>query len=477
MNTKVKEFIERMGNVIVDNPKSTILGSIICTLFGVYAYRRKRKADVEAYRRKRKADAEAYEKKKKADAEADSKKRQNEVVCSVLESLGKNLCKRLDDDDVWRSLRRRSSSNDYYNDSYCTVGDDYTADVDMYRGRSSDDLFKDPTHSDGARWIVDGYMTVGLVNLLAAGAGAGKSTMMLQIALAVKKGERPEFLPPDCCKSVKLHVEYYRLEVYKGEITGKYGDDRKVPKESGIHGYWLQDLPAKTVPGFISHLKGMVEHLTEDTLVCIDPATKLDNYSHNEFIRGVEEAMEIARRRAHVQLTILASIHLDEVVNWKSINLTDIKGGDRAAQQAGSVTVLRPERRENEGYHFIKCLKEPKGYPKPFEGNVLVCKMVKKLDGEDVKYLHLQYDSIVAESKALPEKPTKRQDDENDYNSPSKPPAQKMTPEIEGIIKNGYINKLTYKGIAEDVKTQTGKEFSPEYLGKYIKNQPYYVKR
>ena len=452
----MKEFLRKCDHWVDENPKKTILGVVAAAataVFGVWGYKKKREAD----------------------ADAKIRVRQNAVVCLSFELLGKRFVEMMDDE---RRIRRRprGCSDDYYSDEYSTNdGDEYNSygGVCLYRGRTSTELFSRTAHEDHEGWIVEGYMRVGMVNLLAAGAGAGKTTLMTQIALATDKGARPEFLPTNCCDSVKLRVVYYRLENFANELHGKYGDG-KVLKESGIEWVLPEDLREKNVPGLVAHLKGVAGHLTGDALVCIDPATKLENYNHKDFIRGVEEAMEIAKTSSHAQLTIIASIHLDEIEDWKPINLTDIKGGDGAVQQAGSVTALRKERREREGYRFLQCMKEPKGHPQPFNGDVLVCKMVEELEG--VKYLHLQYDSIVPESKALPEKPTKRQDDENDDCQPQtkKPSAEKWNQEIAGIVQEDYESGMTCKDIVADVYNKTAVEFSPDYMGKIIRKQPYY---
>ena len=89
------------------------------------------------------------------------------------------------------------------------------------QGISSEELFnRQPT--ERSKWIVDGYMKVGLVNLLVAASSVGKSILMMQIALATAKGVRPEFLPDTSCASVKLKVYYYRLEDFADELEGKY---------------------------------------------------------------------------------------------------------------------------------------------------------------------------------------------------------------------------------------------------------------
>lgn len=120
-------------------------------------------------------------------------------------------------------------------------------------GISSEELFnRQPT--ERSKWIVDGYMKVGLINLLVAGSGVGKSILMMQIALATAKGVRPEFLPDTSCASVMLKVYYYRLEDFADELEGKYDSGNEF-KGFGITWYLPEDLPQFSLEGLLEHLK------------------------------------------------------------------------------------------------------------------------------------------------------------------------------------------------------------------------------
>lgn len=339
-------------------------------------------------------------------------------------------------------------------------------EIDL-RPLSSEELFNRTPCGDNSKWIVDGYMKVGLVNLLVAGASIGKSNFMTQIALAVAKGEKLEFLPEECSPSVKLPVIYYRLEDFAGELEGKYGKGL-VFAGSGIKWYMSRRFSQNNLTGFVEQLQRFASSLTEDTLICIDPATKLDGYNHSAFIKGVEEAMAIARSKGFV-LTILASIHLDEIKDWNVLTLDSIKGGDQAIQKAGSVTAIRRER-NGDDYRFLQCLKEPKGSDKPFNGDVLVCKKVQKELDENNKYLHYEFVTLKKEGKARPEKSKLQHDDTQGDSSqqPSYPPAQKITADVEAIIIEGLQKRWNYADIAKDIQKRTKKTLSPEYLGKYI---------
>lgn len=329
-------------------------------------------------------------------------------------------------------------------------------------GISSNELFSSCSTEPDDIWIVDGYMAKGLVNLLVAGGGKGKSILMTQIALAVAKGERPEFLPDTCQKSCKQPVVFYRIEHFPNELKGKYGEG-KVFEGSGINWVLPENLSSKTLSGFLEHLYGLAQKISSDALVCADPATKLDGYNHEDFIRGVEEAQEIAKANGHT-LTILASIHADETEDWKPFSSCNIKGGDKGFQQAGSAAVLRKERRGEE-YRYLQCLKEPKGSPKPFDGKFLVMKKEKtQLDSKN-SYLHFVHVDTKEEAEALPPKP-KAQAADTAPTAPApkkKAPNQKVTLEMAQKMMEMHAKGKTQDEIAKEL------EVCPKTVSTYLK--------
>ena len=298
---------------------------------------------------------------------------------------------------------------------------------------STEDLFSRP-RNHSTNWIVDGYAKPGQVTMLVAGSGIGKSILLTSIALAVAKGNRPEFLPETCCASVKQKVVFYRLEDFNGELVGKYGEG-SIFKDTHIQWVLPEDLPNTTLASFIQHLKKMASYLKEDTVVFVDPATKLGGYNHKDFIKGLEAAQETAKANG-ITLTPVFAAHHDEIKEWKHLTPEDIKGGDIAIQQAGAVIAFRMERTAGNEYRFIQCLKEPKGQPKPFPEGVLVCKKVKEVLDENNSYIHFQYVEIKPEEKALPLKPKPQADDIKSAspNLPKKAPNQKLGAEEDLLL-------------------------------------------
>lgn len=244
-------------------------------------------------------------------------------------------------------------------------------------------------------WFVEGFVAIGLVNWLLGGAGVGKSIFMVQIAVAVSSGTRIDFLPEDRHIPRKTQVVFYRIEEFDNEYSGKYGNG-EILERSGIKWRNRNKLSALNYQGLVDDLKQMVETISEDTLVCIDPVTKLPDFDAGKFAEEAEILMNRAKEKGFC-LTFLCSAHLDEKEPWKSVTTVDIRGGDRLIQTAGSAFAIRKEKTD-ETSRYLKSLKPPKGYAG--EDNVLVCKLVS---GDN--YPHAEYVGHKSEAEALPLKP------------------------------------------------------------------------
>ena len=293
---------------------------------------------------------------------------------------------------------------------------------------------------------------------MTAVSGVGKSILLVEIALAAAKGIRPEFLPDTCCASIKQDVVYYRIEDYLGELEGKYGKG-KVFDGADLKWVLPDELGSRTLDGLLWHIKQLARQLEHDTVICIDPATKLDGYRHEVCIKGLEEAQRIALERG-VTLTPIVAAHNDEINDWKHLSSSDIKGGDKGIQQAGAVIALRNESTADGECRFIQCLKEPKGCPNPYPNEVLVCKKVKTELDEENWYLHFKFVEIKPEKDALPDKPKsdKRAKASNvaDEKPQKSAPNQKVSDEdIEKILELS-AKGMSYKEIAKNVPVGEG---------------------
>ena len=311
--------------------------------------------------------------------------------------------------------------------------------------RSTEEIFSQTNDGATLDWVVDGYAMKGQITMLVSKANMGKSLLVTSIAIASANGKRPELLPPDSCASTKQPVIYYRLEPIRGELEGKYGDGN-VFKDADIQWAQLEDLKAPTLDGLLDHIKGLAATLNHDVLIIIDPATKLDGYTHEKGIKGLEDAQGIARRNG-VTLSFIIAAHLDETSDWTTLSSKDIKGGDKAIQQAGSVIALRNERTPGGEHRFIQCLKAPKGHPDPHPEGVLVCKRVTNKLDEKNWYLHFGYVDVKPEAEALPTK-TKASKSTSTGEKYKKKGNQKLDEADIELIKQLHSEGLNPKQIA-----------------------------
>ena len=323
--------------------------------------------------------------------------------------------------------------------------------------RSSASVFTRPSGFGPKVWLVDGYAKPGQITLVVAGGGVGKSTLLLQIAKAVANGERAEFLPDSCCASLKQDVVYYRIEDFPDELEGKYGKGKVF---DGLNIQWVlpEDLGVNSLSAFLDHVKRLAHKLERDTLVCVDPATKLDGHSHEACIKGLEDAQKIAKANS-VTLSFIVAAHVDEIKDWKPLTTENIKGGDKGVQQAGAVIALRKEGTPGDNHRFIQCLKAPKGHPAPFPEGVLVCKYVKtRLDDENC-YLHFEFVGIKPEKDALPMKPKSTKGMSNTGKSEGNiaeckvetPKKKRLSEEDKETILNDSKNGVSSEDIANKI--------------------------
>lgn len=468
----MRNFINRGISFVADNPKTvfwSFVGTLGGALIGGGAYWWKKRQDTKSDLLKTIQTGEIVARSKRVDAECDIMTTAAKTACKMMEQATS-----LSPDVMALKEELVSAKNEIseVKERLTKVGN--TSPLDMtssnengnYDGCSSTTLFN--RQRSVSNWLVDNYMKVGQINLIVAGAGVGKSNLATMIAIATSKGVCPEFLPQNSRPSPKLPCVYYRLEDFDDELEGKYGKG-EVFAGCNIRWFLPEDISEFNLNGFIAHLKEVASRMTENTVVIIDPATKLGNYTHEGFVNGVEEAMRIAKSNGHT-LTPVASIHLDEIKDWTCLSLENIKGGDKAVQLAGSVIAFRKER-TGEKFRFIQCLKEPKGSAMPFNGQVLVCELVEKFIDNQNKYLYYQYVDTRDETEARPVKPKVQSDDKVlvVHEKPQyKAPNQKVMAEDHAFIINLHNCGMKPKEIRVEYIKQRKKSISEKTIKRHI---------
>ena len=404
-----------------------------------------------------------YDAKKQKEIEDHKLKNAKELEEKKTEEQNKRTKAR---EGLYRRKRKRIANGESISDPDLQSDQSPTAIVvpDVERSKPLGDLLTTQAlfkrrriHRPVAQWIVDGYAKPGQITMLVAGADVGKSSLLTQTALAVAKGIRPEYLLDDCSASLKEDVVYYRIEDFPDELEGKYGQG-KVFMGANIKWVLPEDLGGTSLNVFLDHVKLLAKTLECDTLVCIDPATKLDGYRHEACIKGLEDAQRTAMENG-VTLSFIVAAHHNEIDDWKHLTTEDIKGGDKGVQQAGSVIALRMEGTAGRNHRFIQCLKAPKGHAMPFPEGVLVCKYVKTNLDDANWYLHFEYVEIKPETDARPDKAKA-----NKAGNTSKPTADEPKKKGNTKVDEGDIEKMvalsdqgrTYADIVKELNLQIG---------------------
>ena len=425
-------IFRNINNLVVNNPKTAFWTMVVIAGAGgvkcmVYKYNSKVRV---------KLDAELHSKKSDKETESDVLKAAAKTACHIMESATDMTPEIKKMKEQMEKLQEQMKNNGGNNSSNPSSQSSFNADQ-QWQSSSYEDMMRRTAVKFAP--IVPGLVEKGLVNVCLGGAGVGKSLVMRQIARVAATGERCEFMPADSEPSAKMGVLFYRMEEFPGEDERKYGAGR-IFSDAGIQWRTKSDLDNFNLQGLLDDIELFAMQATENTLICIDPITKLKDYNHEKFIAGAERIQSIVSKR--VVLTFLVSAHVDEVKPWSIITSENIKGGDKLIQQAGSVFVVRKERRGN-GYRYFQVLKEPKGYA-PKE-SVVVCNIVETIIDEDNKNTHMVFVDEKIEAEARPLKPKTIDSKNNDAPKSQEQEWLEQALASEKMLQDG----VTKKDIAE----------------------------
>lgn len=424
--------ISRINQMVVNNPKTAF--------WSVFAYAGVASIGLGVFYVKSKirvsSEAKLHSVKTDKDTESEVLKAAAKTACHIMESAT----------DITPEIKKVKEQMDKLQEQMKNGGGNSSSNTNQQPLPNATQQWQSSSYEDMMKRtavkcapIVPGLVEKGLVNVCLGGAGVGKSLVMRQIARIAATGERCEFMPTGCEPSAKMGVLFYRMEEFPGEDERKYGAGR-IFSDAGILWRTKSDLANFNLQGLLDDIELFAKQASEDTLICIDPITKLKDYNHEKFIAGAERIQSVAPKG--VILTFLISAHVDEVKDWNPLTSTDIKGGDKLIQQAGSVFVVRKERRGG-SYRYFQVLKEPKGYaPKD---SIVTCKIVETIIDDDNKNTHMVFVDEKLETEARPLKP-KATDNKND--DAPKSQEQEWLEEakaIEKMLKDG----VTKTDIAE----------------------------
>lgn len=301
---------------------------------------------------------------------------------------------------------------------------------------------------DESGWVVPWYAKKGQISFLVAGADSGKTICITDAALAAATGTTPTFLPKDAPNASKMDVIMYRLEERAGEMRERYGDGAIFPDNF----QWItrSDIATFTNDGLIADITTRCKLLHRDSLINIDPLTKVKDWDAAKFISAMEEAQAECASRG-VVLSVLITAHTDETQPWKPLTTNLIRGGDTLIQQAGAVFALRQER-TGDGYRSLQTLKVPKGSIERSTVNVI--KFVGRDEAIPGSYTHLEYVCEKKMSEALPLR-VKAQVKDGDGKPAEKPKKPGKLAGKEGEIIRSYNDGMPVKQIADAHRVST----------------------
>ena len=244
--------------------------------------------------------------------------------------------------------------------------------------------------------IIEGLIESLLTHGLGGPTSVGKSLILGDIAIAVSTGGRVRFLPGEVYAK-KTRVLYYRLEVFAGELEKKYGDG-KVFEKADILWRTRDNLSELTLTGLLNDIELYAQQAESDTLIIIDPLSKLPDYNPDVFFPTIEKIQTIGKAKG-IGLTFLYSFHMDELKSSSPASSCNIRGSNKTVQQSGAFHAIRNERRGNE-FKFLQVIKPVKGCPD--KSSVSVCKIVKDMIDDKNWNVHLSYVDEKTENEALP---------------------------------------------------------------------------
>ena len=328
---------------------------------------KRREAETESYEAKKAADAKSYMMKAQVDAMLHKAKAQTDIA----------RYKAMREIDLEYEQKRAKKNDDKQ------VSIDSPQLSHQWEGHSYGDKVNQTFTK--ASTIIPGFLERGLVHGLGGATSVGKSIYMHDIALAVGKGGRAYFLEGDVI-ATKMRVVYYQLEVFPGEDNKKYGEGR-IFEGADILWRTRNDLTSFTLNGLLDDIELYARQATCDTLIEIDPLSKLSDYSADVFFQRIERIQEIGGMRGFT-FSFLYSFHMYELKDSSSISTVNIKGSDRTVQQSGAFYVIRNEQRGDD-YKFMQELKPMKGNPST--RMVSVSRIVVEKIDEQNWYTHLKY--------------------------------------------------------------------------------------
>lgn len=254
------------------------------------------------------------------------------------------------------------------------------------KGRSLGEQIKDCVAE--LRCLVDGMIELGGFFILLGMEKIGKSTFLMQLAIAIANGTNYEFLPQEEQKTHSpLKVLYIDLEMKIRELKERL-------KNIAIPTNLLWESEINNPGSLISYIRENIKGCTE-CVVILDNLKYIAGKStnHNEVFCIFKALQDLQKELSQegITLTIIVANHTVKGYNkYRPISASDAASSAGISQFSTGVIALAPAK---DGMTMIKKVTS-RNFPN--DDTVLVVKMVKE------PYQHFKYVKTCSEAEALP---------------------------------------------------------------------------
>ena len=254
------------------------------------------------------------------------------------------------------------------------------------KGRSLGEQIKDCVAE--LRCLVDGMIELGGFFILLGMEKIGKSTFLMQLALAIANGANFEFLPQDEQNTHSpMKVLYIDLEMKIREL-------KKRLKNIAIPTNLLWESEINNIGSLISYIRENIKGCTECVVILDNLKKMAENSTNHHEISSIFKALQDLQKELSqegITLTIIVANHTVKGYNkYRPISASDAASSAGISQFSTGVIALAPAK---DGMTMIKKVTS-RNFPN--DDTVLVVEMVRE------PFQHFKFVKKCTEAEALP---------------------------------------------------------------------------
>ncbi len=231
-------------------------------------------------------------------------------------------------------------------------------------------------------WIIPGLIPRGIVAILAAQGGSGKSFLLLDLVLSLAMGETPWGMPKKLgikrCKSLAIFGEDCMNEIHRRAKKTIKTREWSSENLKSIPDYCKPNLrsgPGKTLTlinekyQFTTRYYGLLDEIKNANvsgkpydLIVLDPLSRFSGCEENDnrAMTKVSEALEAVQQAAGPQCTVIITHHTRKTGKDGERGIDDLRGGS-ALKDAARLVIMITQAGEDEYGTKLKKLDMAKG--------------------------------------------------------------------------------------------------------------------